>query len=461
MAEEVKQFTNGVLTASGLSSDGSTLSIFTNNSSTTRVVRSIQVQDADIESSTAKFEVGGTVVGDTFEDSTGTVVVPPSASLDIKLTTPIVAATKNSLTLRHQRFVSSSQLDFTPITGYQIEGTSDSRFAYDFSGQSFSTTTTTGTTQDFIPPFDSNIGSATNRVNFIQIPAEKTYYYFRVDQNSTSVFGKYVYSNNGAAGDSASHTVLTNNGYSGPAIDWQGSRMFIKEGSNIKEFDLTKAGGITSSTTPITHSGFYSTQSTYGNGAYCNGHYFYSYQGVIYVRNLAVSSGYGSVSAQTNGSYTKMTVLFNKSENRFYIIKGSHQRDGAEILYFDAALTTATTSNFSIAKTSISTNFQNYMNSITGGSNYNGYTWNIEAVDTNLVSIPYDENSTRLYKAVNGNLVYTGTAITVSSGNTAFPTNSDYKSVTPIGTINETGTNLPYSNYTFLTRVRTEGVEIT
>ncbi len=464
MPETIKQFTNEVITATSLSSDGSTLPIFTNNGSTTRVLRDIQVQDSDILPAEATLEVGGTTVADSFENSTGTLVVPPSASLDIKLTTPVVPATKLSLTMRHNKFVSNSQTDFTPITGYEQKGTVDSRFPYDYSGVTFNTTTTTGTAEDFVPPFDTNALSSVNRrVNFIQIPSEKTYYYFEVDDNSTSDFGKYVYTGTGGPGDtSASHTTLTSNTYAGPAIDWQGSRMFIKEGTNIKEYNLLRSGGINNSTADVTHSTFVSTQSSHGTGAYCNNHYAYGYNGTIYIRNLAVASGWGQNTIGQSSSYPRLILLYNSSENRFYAIMGYSARDQAYFSYFDASQTTNTGSGYTLNTTIVNTNFNTYMSNVTGGSNFSGhYLWNLEAIDTNLVSIPYDNNSTRLYKAENGNLVYTGTAITVSSDNSAFPLGTNYRGVTPVGSASESTTNLPYANYNISTKVRTEGVEIT
>lgn len=462
MAEEIKQFTNTTFTQADLSVDGSTIPVFTNDASTTRVVREVQVQDSDIGSSDATFAIDGTVVGDTFEDSTGNVVVPPSESFDIKLTTPVAAATKQSLTLRHVDFVSSTELNFTPITGYEVTGTSDSRFTYDFSGASLNTSVTVGTTEDFNPPFISGTptNSTTDRFAVIQVPNENLYYYFVVDSNSTSRFGKLVYPGDGSAGSAAgTNTTIFAPSYGGPAFDYKNNKFYIMSGTpGIYEFDLTLAGGHSSTSTATNHTGFYSTMSTYGTGGICNNHYFYLYAGGVYVRNLAVSTGYGSFGGGGQYSYPRIVALYNEDEDRFYVISGGGLRTNGYLQYFDASVTTSTSSNYTITPTTVSTNLNSYMSGITGGSSYNHYLWLIEPLDVNLISIPYSADEARLYKAENGGLTYTGTSIPITGG---FVTTTEYRGILPIGGVNETSTDLPYSGYDISTKVRTQGVEIT
>lgn len=463
MAETIKQFTNTTFTQADLSVDGSTIPVFTNDASTTKVVREIQVQDSDIKSGDATFAIDGTVVGDTFEDSTGNVVVPPSESLDIKFNTPVAAATKQSLTMRHVDFVSSTELNFTPITGYEVTGTSDSRFTYDFSGASLNTSVTVGTAEDFNPPFISGVptNSNTDRFAVIQVPNENLYYYLAVDNNSSSRFGKLVYPGDGSAGSAAgTNTTIYSPSYGGPCFDYKNNKFYAVNGSGtIFEYDLTYAGGHPVGTTTATaHTGFYTTASTYATGGICNNHYFFKFSYNVYVRNLAASTGYGNFSLAGDGPYPRIIALYNEDENRFYVITGHQTRGFAEFKYFDASLTTNTGNGYALSPTTVSSNFNSYMSGITGGSSYNHYTWNIEALDTNLVAIPYSNNEVRLYKAENGGLTYTGTAMTITSG---FNTTTEYKSVIPIGNINETSTNLPYSAYDISTKVRTQGVEIT
>jgi hypothetical protein len=461
MAEEIKQFTNTTFTQADLSVDGSTIPIFTNDASTTRVVREVQVQDSDIGSSDATFAIDGTVVGDTFADCSGNVVVPPSESFDIKLSPAVAAATKQSLTLRHVDWVSSTELNFTPITGLETLGTSDSRFPYDFSGVSLNTSVTVGTTEDYIGPLTGGTPTNSNleRYGVIQIPDENLFYTFRVDDNAQSSFQKLTYTGDGSAGSAEGTATAINSGnYTGPCFDYKNNKAFLKQSGTIYEWDLTRSGGHTDNTTATQHTGFYTTNSSYGTGAICNNHYFYFHSATVYVRNLAVSTGYGSFGGGSSSSRPRVVALYNEDEDRFYVISGSTLRNGGYLQYFDASVTTSTSSNYSITRTTVSTALNNYMISITGGSNYNHNLWEIEPVDVNLICIPYSANEARLYKAENGGLTYTGTSMTITGG---FNTTTEYKAVLPIGSLNETNTNLSYSDYDIATKVRTQGVEIT
>ena len=459
MPETIKQFINGTVTQTSLEADRATLPIFTNDSSTTRIVRDIQVQDSDILSAEANLVIDNTVVMDSFEDASGTVVVPPSNSFDIKLKTPVVLATKKSLNLRHVFYQNSSTAPFTPITGLEKIGTSDSRFPYDFSAVSLGTTTTTGTAIDIIPPYTPAAlcnTTTTNRFSVFEVPNENLYYNFWVDDNSQAYFYKV---------DKTSNTVtqIVNSSYSGPAFDYTNNKFYYKDGGSIYEFDLTVAGGILSNNNNyrITHSNFYSTQSSYATGGICNNHYFFAYAGTIYVRNLSQPSGYGQIgSAYSQGPYSRVYALYNQTENRFYVFAGSYSRDSTYVYYFDASQTESSVSGYTIANTQITANLKNYLNdSVTGGSNYNPYSWTAETLDTNLVSLSYSDDATRLYKAEGGTLVYTGTEVTVPGGFNEGVVS--FKTVQAAGSTNDTATDLPLSNYTISTKVRAEGVEIT
>jgi len=465
MAETIKELTNATVTDASLSNDGSRLAVFTNDANTTRVVREVQVQDTTFNAGDATFEIDGTTIGDSFEDSSGNVVVPPSKSFDIKLATPVAPATKSSLTFRYTKYVNNSQLDVIPVTGLEVIGTKDSRFAYDFSGANLSTTVSVGSLTDMIPPLNDDLtGNGTDvRFYFYQIPAENLYYHIRMDNNSDFVFFKTEYSGDGGPGSTrVSTTQIESRSYGGGAFDWKNNKLYYKAGAEIKEFDLTKAGGLSISDS-TNHSGMYSTQSSYGTGAFCNNHYFYSYSGSTYVRNMAKNTGYGYFSTYNNSSYPRIIVLYNETENRFYAIQGYSQMSNAGMYSFDASLTDNTTAGYTISRTEITSNFMSYMNGIANNNNFNPYLTKLEAVDTNLLSVPYDNNSTRLYKAENNGLTYTGISINISgNNNTAFPTNATYQSIAPIGAINETASNLPLSNYTISAgKIRTQGVEIT
>ena len=160
-----------------------------------------------------------------------------------------------------------------------------------------------------------------------------------------------------------------------------------------------------------------------------------------------------------NSSYPRVVALYNEDEDKFYVIQGYNDRANAYFKSFPAAQTADAASFGTVQNpTTIATNFNTYMSGITGGSNYNHMTYLIEPLDTNLVSIPYSDNETRLYKAENDGLTYTGTSITVTGG---FTTATRWSAVVPIGAVNETETALAYSNYSLSTKVRTQGVEIT
>jgi hypothetical protein len=459
MPETIKQFINGTVTQTNLEADRATLPIFTNDSSTTRIVRDIQVQNSDISASEAELVIDNTVVMDSFEDAAGTVVVPPSNSLDIKLKTPVANATKTSLNLRHVFYQDANTAPFTPITGLEKIGTSDSRFPYDFSAVTLNTTTTTGTAIDIIPPYTPAAlcnTSTFNRFSVFEVPNENLYYSFWVDDNSQMNFYKV---------DKTSNTVtqLISSSYSAPAFDYVNNKFYYKDGATIYEFDLTVAGGILANTGTyrIAHSNFYSTQSSYATGGICNNHYFFAYAGNIYVRNLSQPSGYGVISGvYSQGPNSRVYALYNQAENRFYVFAGSYSRDSTYVYYFDASQTESTVAGYTIAVTGITTNLKNYLElTVTGGSGYNPYGWTAEPLDTNLVSLSYSDDATRLYKGQGGALVYTGIEVSVPGGfNTGVVS---FKTVQPAGSTNDTSTNLPLSNYTISTKVRAEGVEIT
>ena len=84
MAEEVKELSSGTLTQANLASDG-TLPVFTNNGSTTKVVRDIHVGTSTVTSDQARFSVDGLPASTTFESATGTVVVPLATLLILSL----------------------------------------------------------------------------------------------------------------------------------------------------------------------------------------------------------------------------------------------------------------------------------------------------------------------------------------------------------------------------------------
>tara|TARA_R100000773_G_C4210614_1_gene110281 strand:- start:81 stop:1463 length:1383 start_codon:yes stop_codon:yes gene_type:complete len=460
MAEEVKELSSGTLTQANLASDG-TLPVFTNNGSTTRVVRDVHVGTSTLTSEQARFSVDGIPVSNTLESSSGTVVVPPSNSFDIELNPALVQPTKKSLNFYQINRVSNSQVDLYPITGIEQEGNSDTRFTYDFSGANLGTTASIGSAFDIVPPFGSNgPGNGQPMTQFIKVPAETSYYYWYKDGNSTAYFNRLNYGNDETA--TGTITTLFNNSYHGPAFDFKRMKYYGSNAGAIREFDLTKSGGLTSNDYTV-HGNWFSSNSSYFSADAVNNVYVGSQSSVTYFRNLLLNGGRGQINNNSSDGNNRRTILmYNSSEDRYYLIVTQSQFSSGTtyIGYFEASeIATNTAVGFTISKTDIlAGDLRNYMNSRTGGNNYDSYAMFLSRLDDNILAIPYSATSWRLWKGEGGNLVYMG--IEISGTQSLNTTYANY--LVPYGEINQTNTNLSYTAYSGIsTKLRTQGVEIT
>ena len=460
MAESVKELSSGTLTQANLASDG-TLPVFTNNSSTTRVVRDVHVGTSTVTSAQARFSVDGLPVSQTLESSAGTVVVPPSNSFDIEFNPTLVQPTKKSLNFYQLDRVSGSEVNIYPITGIDQEGNSDTRFTYDFSGANLSTTPSIGSAVDIVPPFDTQGPyDGQTLAQFVKVPAETSYYFWYKDSNSTSVFRRLNYGSDETA--TGTQTTLMNDSYHGPAMDFKAMKYYGSNSGTIKEWDLTKSGGLTTSDFTA-HTGFQSGNSSYFSADAVNNVYFGSQSTETWIRNLAVTTGNARIShSAQNTSHRRTIALYNSSEDRYYLLVGAQQFGSGttHFSYFAASeIASNTSAQNDITKTNIlNGNFQTYMGNLTGGNTYNSYFHFISRLDDNVLAIPYSSTKWRLWKAEGGNLVY----MNIEIDGTQALDNSYYNTLVPYGEINQTNTNLSYTAYTGIsTKLRTQGVEIT
>ena len=361
-------------------------------------------------------------------------------------------------------YVSNTEVNQYPITGIEQEGNSDTRFTYDFSGANLSTTPSIGSAVDLVPPFH-NQGpfGGQYRCGYVKVAAETSYYFFYVDSNSTSQFKRLNYGNDETS--QGTETTIFNQSYHAPTIDYKRMKFYGWAGGTIREWDLTRSGGIVdnSSTYYTEHSGFASGQSSYASGDAVNNVYCVSQSNATYFRNLALSTGRGRIYNNAYNTSDRRTVLmYNSSEDRYYLLVGAQQASSGSTYfgYFEASeIATNETNNFTITKTDISTgNFRSYLNGRTGGNMHDHYASQWSRLDDNILAIPYSNTSWRLWKCEGGHLVY----MNIEVSGTQSTDTTYWNNLIPYGEINQTNTNLPYTAYTGIsTKLRTQGVEIT
>jgi hypothetical protein len=462
MAESVKELSSGTLTQANLASDG-TLPVFTNNSSTTKVVRDVHVGTSTVTSTQARLSVDGIPASETLESSTGTVVVPPSNSLDIEFNPTLVQPTKKSLNFYQLDYVDSNEVNIYPITGIEQEGTSDTRFTYNFAGASLGTTPSIGSAVDLVPPFHSQGPyGGQSLAQFVKVPAETSYYYWYKDSNSTSQFRRLNYGSDETA--QGTQTTIFSTSYHGPALDFKRMKYYGSEGGNIREYDLTKAGGLDSTSSSYTqYTGYQSGNSSYFSADAVNNVYFGSQSSETWIRNLALSAGNARINNNAyNTSHRRTIALYNSSEDRYYLLVGAQgfSTGNTHFSYFEASqIATNVTSNYSVNETDVlNGSFSSYLNSLTGGNSYDSMIHYLSRLDDNVLAIPYSSTKWRLWKAEGGNLVY----LNIEIDGTQALDSTYYNTLVPYGEINQTQTNLPYTAYTGIsTKLRTQGVEIT
>jgi hypothetical protein len=462
MGESVKELSSGTLTQANLASDG-TLTVFSNNGSTTRVVRDVHVGTSNVTSDGGRFSVDGIPVSTTLENSSGTAVVPPSNSFDIEFVPALTQPTKKTLNFFQIEFDNTSTVNLYPITGIEKEGNSDTRFTYNFAGVSLGTTASVGSATDIVPPFHSGGPfNSERRCEFAKVPAETSYYYFYVDSNSTSQFKRLNYGSDETA--QGTDSTIWNASYHSPAMDHSRMKYYGSSNGVIREFDLLKSGGLDSSSSSYTsHTGFYATNTSYASGDAVNNVYFHSQGSSTYIRNLALSTGYGTYTNNAYNTSDRHTIaLYNSSEDRYYLLVGAQSVENTTHFGYmeGSVIATNTSGGFTATRTNIITgNFRNYLNGLTGGNNYNYHAMQWSKLDDNILAIPYSATSWRLWKAEGGALVYMNIEIT---GTHSTSPGSRADNLIPYSDVTQTNTNLPYTSYTGISvQLRTQGVEIT
>ena len=239
-------------------------------------------------------------------------------------------------------------------------------------------------------------------------------------------------------------------------------KYYGSSGGTIREFDLTKSGGLTTSDYTA-HTGWFSSNSSYFSADAVNNVYAGSQGNTTYFRNLALSTGRGQYGhGASNGDNRRTILMYNSSEDRYYLIvsQGQFSSGTTGITYFEASeLATNENTGFTVSKTDIlAGDFRSYINGRTGGNNYDSYAMFLSRLDDNILAIPYSATSWRLWKGEGGHLVYMG--IEISGTQSLNTTYANY--LVPYGEINQTNTNLSYTGYSGIsTKLRTQGVEIT
>jgi hypothetical protein len=454
MAETFKEFGNQNYTSSDITNNDEIV-IFTNNASTKAIVRDIEVQSNDFEADEAKFYVDGTIVGDTFEDSDGTVFVDESQSFSVKLNTALTAPQTETVNGIHVSIPSANAPTLAPTTLTQVKGTPP----YPTTG--LSTGSTVGAGVDINPP-----------VNFIQ-PANN-YQYMIHDVGNNSDYWVYQRDSNSHSnmswwdGTNSIRQQVDTDSYRGGYIDGEAKKAYVNNGGTIKVWDMTQQ-----SATPTTFSGFYTTNSTYSVGSACNGVYFYTYNGTaqnLWFRDTInhPSGTYGQITNTATGynfgasvAYPVVVVAFNSDEEKYYILSGN------------ATDITASTENVVVTKQqildsnstgtinptiSLGTGLRTCLGLSTSPSNSAGnfYAWNLRHMGGPYVSFPLSDTTVGVWKCENDTLTQVET-MTVSNDTTIYGRRNSY--VQANGTL--TTANYNVSNYTINNRIRTVGVEIT
>lgn len=454
MAETFKEFGNQNYTSSNITNNDEIV-IFTNNASTKAIVRDIEVQSADFEADEAKFYVDGTVVGDTFEDSDGTVFVDESQSFSVKLNTALTAPESETANGIHVAIPSANAPTLAPTTLTQIKGTP----SYPTTG--ISTGTTVGAGVDINPPV--NFIQPVNNYQYMihDVGNNSDYWVYYRDQNSTSNMSWWD-------GTNSIRQQVDSDPYRGGYIDGEAKKAYVNSNGTIKVWDMTQQ-----SATPTTFSGFFTTNSTYSVGSACNGIYFYTYNGTadkLFFRDTInhPSGTYGEItnsatgnSFGANGSYPVVVVVFNSDEEKYYILSSHSTSLGntSENVVVTKQQILDSNSTGTINPTiSLGTNVKTILDLSTTPSNSAGnfYSWNLRSLGGPYISFPIDNTTVGVWKCANDTVTRVDT-ITVSNDTTVSGRRNSY--VQGNGTLTSTSYNI--SNYTINNRIRTVGVEIT
>lgn len=452
MAETFKEFGNQNYTSSDITNNDEIV-IFTNNASTKAIVRDIEVQSADFEADEAKFYVDGTIVGDTFEDSDGTVFVDESQSFSVKLNTALTAPQTETLDLAHYAILSNTVANKSDVATTLIKGTP----AYPTTG--ITTGSTVGSAVDINPPIGNFVNPSNDYQYMIHDVGNGDYWVYYRDQNSTSNLS-YVDS-------SGTRTQVSTQSYGGGYIDGEAKKAYVNHGGTLKVWDLTS-----SSSTPTDYTGFYTTNSTYSVGSAINGYYFYTYNGTsssLFVRDTSSGiNNYAQVqginySYGASGAYPVVCVAYNSDEEKFYILSGrqTDMNNSAECQVVTKAKIDAAM-NGGTVQSADTTTLGNSIRSVLGltaaetqNTAGNFYPWNIRSCGGPYISVPISTGH-KIFKAENDAFTLVDTVLTTND-QTIFGRRNSALQAEATASI----TNQNISNYVINNRIRTVGVEIT
>jgi len=454
MAETFKEFSNQNYTSSDITNDDEIV-IFTNNASTKAIVRDIEVQSADFEADEAKFYVDGTIVGDTFEDSDGTVFVDESQSFSVKLNTALTPPESETGNGIHVAIPSANAPTLAPTTLTQIKGTP----SYPTTGISIGSTVGTGV--DINPPITFIQPVNDYQYMIHDVGNSSDYWVYTRDQNSISDMSWYD-------GTNSIRQQVDTDSYRGGYLDGEAKKAYVNSNGIIKVWDMTQQ-----TATPTTFSGFYTTNSTYSVGSACNGVYFYTYSGISSqirfrdtINHPSGSSGEITNNATgnsfaANSNYPVIVVAFNSDEEKYYILSsnGTNINATSENVVVTKQQILDSNSTGTINPTiSLGTSLRTCLGLSTSPSNSTGtfYAWNLRHMGGPYVSFPLSDTTVGVWKCANNALTQVET-MTVSNDTTVYGRRNSY--VQANGTLTSTSHNT--SNYTINNRIRTVGVEIT
>jgi hypothetical protein len=450
MAETFKEFGNQNYTSSDITNNDEIV-IFTNNASTKAIVRDVEVQSNDFEADEAKFYVDGTIVGDTFEDSDGTVFVDENQSFSVKLNTALTVPQTESLNLVHVAIPNANEPTLSTVTTTTIKGTP----SYPTTG--ISTGSTVGSGVDINPPV-TFIQPVNDYQYMVHPVGNGDYWVYYRDQNSISNMSWIT--------SAGTRNQVDQDSYRGGYIDGEAKKAYVNSGGTIRIWDMTQA-----SATPTLVSGFFTTNSTYSVGSAINGYYFYTYSGTateLFIRDTNASGTYATLQTLSfafgaNNAYPVVCVAYNSDEEKFYILSGrsTSMNNSAECMSVTKAGIDAVMSGgvvASSARTSLGSSIRQALGLTTAeiqNTAGNFYAWNIRSCGGPYISVPVDVGH-KIFKAENDGFTLVDTISTTNDQTIYGQRNSALQATGPATIANQSITN-----YTINNRIRTVGVEIT
>lgn len=454
MPEAFKEFTNQNYTSSNITNNDEIV-LFTNNSTTKAIVRDVTVQNNDFKSTEAKFYVEDIIVGDSFQNSDGTVFVDENQSFSVKLNTAPPLPQTETANAVHVSLPSSSDIMLAPVTESQLK----SGAPYPVTG--IPTGNTVGTAVDINPPINWISPTGGDQYMIHDVGNNNDYWIYQRDTNSQSNMSWW---------DGTTRQQVDTSSYRGGYIDGEAKKAYVNAAGTIKVWDMTQQ-----STNPTTFSSFYSTNSTYSVGSACNGVYFYTYNGVsnsLFFRdtinhpsgtsgNLVAPSG-GSGGWGAHGSAPVVVVAFNSVEDKYYVLS-SNGTSGISSSSYNAVVTKqeildSNSTSSATPSVNLGNNLRDVLGLASDPFNGSGYywSWNLRHMGGPYISFPLSSTTVGVWKCENDALTRIDT-LTVIGDNGSPGQRNSY--VQANGSL--TDTNYSIANYTINNQIRTVGIEIT